>query len=349
MERIVGYSEIPKSDGRHSIYIKFNSDAEFLRTLFDKGYRLINHINDADEDTIYVSERQQDYMVSSTEEYHALVDEVVKRFLKDEDITTPKTYNFDFDALLHHKYKLPFVFKNVLINRGKEKFLIQTEEDYEKLINACSILMNPGFLFMVGKGNNDDRYHINYRRYLSNFVIQEYVDTPTDYNTSVRLLTSSSNDLLYASLKYNEVGEYTDETSLVGSFLSTVYPISTKSIVSNTCSGGSNIILGEDSYTPEEKKILSLHDINSDQFRKVVSASQDLHELLHSELGILCGFDYIYDKEKQKWFLLEYHSVPMVGDYVKRFGFSYDNPLRKKYAEGHVRATALCKKLEKTR
>lgn len=349
MERIVSYDEIPKSDGRHSIYIKVSTDYNLLKALFLKGYRLIKHICYADDDTIYVTERQQDYLVSSTEEYKELVDGVVKRFLRDEDITLPKTYPFDYEKLIFHRYKLPFVFKNTALNCGREKFLIRTEEDYDNLIATVNILSNPGFFLLIGENNDDKRYRVDYNKHFSNFVIQEYVDTPTEYNTSVRLLTSSSNDLLYASLKYNEVGEYTDETTLVGSFLSSVYPLSTKSIVSNTCSGGSNIILGEDHYTDEEKRILTLHDIDSDQFRKVVSASQDLHELLESELGIICGFDYIYDKDKKKWFLLEYHSIPMVGDYAKRFGYKYDSQYNKNIADGHVRATALCKKLEKTR
>ena len=35
----------------------------------------------------------------------------------------------------------------------------------------------------------------------------------------------------------------------------------------------------------------------SEQFEKVLSASKDIHSVCKSELGIICGFDYIYSEE----------------------------------------------------
>ena len=64
-------------------------------------------------------------------------------------------------------------------------------------------------------------------------------------------------------------------------------------------------------------------------------------------MGIICGFDYIYDQEKENWFLLEYHSRPMVGDYSKRQGINYDTKEDRITAEGRVRATALSLTLKK--
>ena len=72
-----------------------------------------------------------------------------------------------------------------------------------------------------------------------------------------------------------------------------------------------------------------------------------MHEECKRELGIICGFDYIYDQERKEWFLLEYHSRPMVGEYAKRQGLSYDTVEDKLTAEGRVRATALSLVLKK--
>ena len=52
---------------------------------------------------------------------------------------------------------------------------------------------------MIRFDEDDLKSKINYNDYLNlNFTVQDYIQTPTDYNTTVRILTSSSNDLLYS-------------------------------------------------------------------------------------------------------------------------------------------------------
>ena len=153
--------------------------------------------------------------------------------------------------------------------------------------------------------------------------------------------------MLYASLKYNKKEDYIDKTSLLGYLLWKVYPLSTKSIVSNTLSGGKNILLGENNYIKEEKILLDKHNINSNKFNELLEVSKKIHNEYRKELGIICGFDYIYDMEREKWFLLEYHSRPMVGDYSKRQGISYVTKEDILRAEGRVRATSLKLALKK--
>ena len=161
------------------------------------------------------------------------------------------------------------------------------------------------------------------------------------------MLTSSSGDLLYGSLKYNKQEKYKDDTTLLGYLLNEIYPLSTKSIVSNTISGGENILLGEDMYTAKEKELLDCHNISSDNFNNIIEISKDIHKEYKNILGVVCGFDYIYDKEKDKWNLLEYHSKPMVGDYSIRQNINYITESDKITAEGRVRATALSLVLKK--
>ena len=347
MERIIDYDELPASRGQ-SIYLRMETDPKLYISLLSKGYRLINNITSADNSTIYVTGRRQDFICESFQEYKAKVDSEIQSLLMKNGIIKPKTSRFCYEDLLRHKYKLPFVLKNENQNGGREKFLIATEEDYKNLINACNFLLDRKLLYLIGIDMTDIRCQIDYASYLTeNFTIQEYIQTPSEFNTTIRILTSASNDLLYAALKYNKPELCHDETTLLGYLLTRIYPLSTMSIVSNTLSGGKNILIGACNYTHLETSLLSSHNIDSDQFQQLVEISQRVHEERKAELGIICGFDYIYDKYRKKWFLLEYHSRPMVGDYSRRQGITYETPVDKLTAEGRVRATALSLVLKK--
>ena len=94
-------------------------------------------------------------------------------------------------------------------------------------------------------------------------------------------------------------------------------------------------------------ELLKQHNIKSSKFEDLVDTSLKVHEANKEELGIICGFDFIYDQERDNWHLLEYHSRPMVGDYSKRQGISYKTKEDRITAEGRVRATALVKTLRK--
>ena len=349
MESIISYDDLPRAKGE-SIYFRMETDPKLYLSLLSKGYRLVKNIVDAKEDTIYVTGRRQDFECKTLGEYITKVDTKIQEGLAKNNIVKPKEVKFNLMDLFHYEYKLPFVLKNENQNGGREKFLIKTEEDYENLLNACEFLINKNIKYRLDVENADMKYRIDYNQYLNvNFMVQEYIETPSEYNTTVRLLTSSSNDLLYASLKYNKPEEYTDDTTLLGYLLSEVYPLSTKSIVSNTLSGGENLLLGESDYNSFEKRLLKEHDIKSSKFDELIDTSLKVHEQNREELGIICGFDYIYDQEKENWFLLEYHSRPMVGDYSKRQGINYDTKEDRITAEGRVRATALVKTLKKIR
>ena len=349
MERIINYDELPRGNGQ-SVYLRMESDPNLYLYLLSKNYKVISNIKDANDETIYVTGRRQDRIALNFDDYKNMVDSKIQTLLKKRNIVKPNTVNFSLSDLVNHKYKVPFVLKNENRNGGKEKFLIATEEDYDNLLFTCDFLLSNQLFLLPQYNINDPKFKIDYESYLeNNFKVQEYIKTPTDFNTTVRLLTSSSNDLLYGSLKYNEPETLKDETTLVGYLLGKIYPLSTPSIVSNTLSGGKNILLFAQDYKLQEKELIDLHKIESDKFHELVHASQDVHELCKSELGIICGFDYIYDESRDKWFLLEYHSKPMVGDYSIRQGIDYETRDDRLTADGRVRATALSLTLKKTR
>lgn len=347
MERIVSYDKLPLSFGQ-TIYLRIETDPKLYISLLSKGYRIIKNIQDANERTIYVTGRRQDYEHTTLESYKKAVDKRIQDSLLQNGISKPQTVQFRYNDLIEHKYQIPFVLKNENQNGGREKFLINNEHDYENLIKACKYLISRNLLFLTPEEQKDQRNLIDYNKYLNlNFNVQEYISTPTEFNTTVRILTSSSRDLLYAALKYNKPENYVDDTTLLGYLLSEVYPLSTKSIVSNTLSGGENILLGEAKYGDFESRLLHSHNITSDQFRRLIETSASINQEFHSELGIICGFDYIYSQDKNKWYLLEYHSRPMVGDYSKRQGIPYQSKEERLTAEGRVRATALSLTLKK--
>ena len=336
MEKIISYDEIPKGNGK-SIYLRMNDiDPGLYLTLLNKGYKLINNANFAGKSTIYITGKRE-YTTSDYEES-------IELSLEKKGISKPTTYSFQIGDLKNSRYELPFVFKNERQNCGREKFLIQTSDDYKNLLKACKYLIERESI----TDSNGKKCTIDYKKYLeSGFVIQEYINAPSKYNTTVRLITTPSNKLLYGALKYNKPSSYKDETTLIGYLLNDVYPLSTKSIVSNTCRGGNNIILGEKNYTSEEEKLLASHNINSDKFNNLVQASLDTHKEFQSKLGIICGFDYIYDSDKDKWFLLEYHRKPMLGDYSRKNNVDYTTSSDTLIADGRVRATALSLALRK--
>jgi len=349
MERIISYDELPYGDGQ-SVYLRKETDPRLLVSLIAKRYRVVDHVLGTDESTIYLTGARQVYGCKTPEEYRYRLDNSIQDSLARCGITKPKTTKLSIKALREHKYKLPFVLKNETFNGGKEKFLIKTEEDYENLLSACDFLLNRNLFFLTPFKADDLERLINYDLYLNrNFSVQEYIPTPSKYNTTVRLLTTPSYEILYGALKYKKPTELKDNTSMLGYLLTKVYPLSTPSIVSNTVRGGSNILLGENKYPNIERLLLESHDINSESFQKLIRATKEVHKEYKDQLGILCGFDYIYDCEREQWFLLEYHDKPMVGDYSKRQGIRYGTKKERLEADGRVRATALSLSLKKTR
>lgn len=349
MERIITYDELPFSNGQ-SIYLRDETDPNLKVSLISKGYQLLDNVMDTDESTIFLTGARQVFGFKTAEAYREALSTDIEYELSKYGITKPKTQKFSIKDLIDHKYQLPFVLKNEKLNGGKEKFLIKTEKDYENLILSIDFLLNDTLKNIIAQYPDDPRTRINYARYLNTcFSVQEYIETPSEYNTTIRLLTTPNDKLLYGALKYKEKSNEIDNTTLLGYLLGVVYPLSTPSIVSNTVKGGVNILLDGGKYPSIEKSLLECHGINSSAFQKLIRAAKEVHKEYHIELGILCGFDFIYDQERKKWFLLEFHDKPMVGDYSNRQGINYETIEERLEADGKVRATALSLTLKKTR
>ncbi len=339
VERVIRYEDIPYGNGQ-TVYIRAETDPFLHLKLSMKGYRIISDISRADENTLFITGQRQVGDPSFQRDYQNVVDVLSSEY----SINKPHTEYVNGLKLISRGYKLPFVFKNESINGGKEKFLIATEEDYDKLIS-----MYLGINYFSFVRTEDFLYHSrDYRHYIDrHFVIQEYVNTPSVYNTSLRVLTSSSGEVMYSALKYKEPVVSNECTSLISYWLTIMDPLSTKSIVSNTLSGGSNVLIGAGRYTPLEERLLADHSIGNEEFNRVMQAASQAHVACRTELGNICGFDFIFDNVKKIWHLLEYHEKPMVGDYVRRQDISYKTKGEHLVADGLVRATSLVLELKR--
>ena len=180
----------------------------------------------------------------------------------------------------------PFVIKNELEHGGKDKYLIRSEEQFNQFIQKCN---NP-----------------------QEFVIQRYINTPTQYNTSLRVITSGSGDIFCSSLLY---ADKTLENNL-----------SDEKMVSNVLSGGHGILLGKEDYSYQEHQILSEHNIDGKIPDNINDACIEMAVSLNRYLGAICGIDFIYSKEEQKWYYLEAHDFPMLFPYVEQYNLPYRIP-----------------------
>ena len=292
----------------HALLYKEYSDA-FMR-LSELGYKIIIDSSEIDENTFFFTPCIESYLDMSVKEYHKRLDKNIKGALLMHGINKPDTFSFDIlsqDCIS----LLPFVIKNAVMHGGSSKYLISSEQQLKKLKE---------FL---------EKYGLE--AFFSKFmVIQKYVETPTEYNTSLRILVSSSGDILYAALKYAEVkevgsGNFDDNSDMFDYYLlnkNSPYFLGGKTIASNTLAGGNNILLEESGYSELERQILIAHGIDPDNSlvpEEIRLACQEVMKNCGKELGAICGMDFIYDVKTGKWKYLEQHEYPMLHSYAMKY------------------------------
>lgn len=248
--------------------------------LQQNGYTVIEDNKDIDNDTFFLVLQKGIYPQS---EIYYKIEKLILAILKGYDIEKPETYPFTTELSNMH---YPFVVKNELEHGGKDKYLIKNEEQFRNFVTQDS----------------------NYQKY----VVQRYINTPTKYNTSLRVITSGSGDILCSSLLY---ADKTLENSLCN-----------EKMVSNVLSGGHSILLESDNYTSLEQEILAEHNISGKLPDHINDACIKMAISLNRYLGAICGIDFIYSLEEQKWYYLEAHDFPMLFPYVEKYHLPYHIP-----------------------
>ena len=87
----------------------------------------------------------------------------------------------------------------------------------------------------------------------------------------------------------------------------------------NYYSGGGNINLGQSRFDYSDKQILIEHGIDPENPilpAEVMEVSANIARNANKELGIMCGIDFIMDKNNGKWYYLENQAFPAIDEWA---------------------------------
>lgn len=346
---------LPEGNGQKVYFntdlIKSSEDQQAMLYLLELGYDVVTDSVLIDEDTFFYHPCFDKEINKTPEEYNKKKTEKIHSSLEISEILEPLTLEFPKEEFPTHIPKLPFILKNEKENGGVDKVLIKTPEQLEifkkfyEEINEYSFQeaikktkrkfhLGPQVIFTEDGTSNSPISigRINYKQRLKDdFVMQEFIQTPTEYNTSLRVVTASSKDILCASLKYSNhtLDQTNNNYGLVDRYLlncSSPYYLGSESIISNTVAGGSSILLGKSNYTDIEKQILISHEIdptNAAVPTSVGNAALMIAATCKREIGAISGMDFIFNAKTKKWYYLEQHEYPMMNTYCEAYHLPY--------------------------
>jgi len=291
----------------------------YFDSLKKQGVELIHDVLKITDDTILFSpKRKLIPEFSNANEFQ----EKVRECLRDEKIKLPKTIKFNEYI---KKPFFPAVYKAAHFDCGEDKFLIENMHQLDRVK-----------LFFEQIENETDMYV----KYKEELIFQEFIECPTIYNTTLRVNMPPYDDVLAASIKYNFPNKVIRQkkTNLLSTekfFLNPESPyfLNDRKIQSNSATGGNDIVLKPTrrkfSYSTFEKDLLKKHNIDPQNAEvptviKLTSAKIALNFERH--IGILGGFDFIFDKMKG-WFLLEvngYRFCPK--NFMIAYGYKEEEP-----------------------
>lgn len=324
---------------------------QLVDNLIDLGYEIITDSSIASDDTFFFTPCLDKHINKNILDYKEKKNKKIQESLKEECFSIPQNLDFPKDEFPTIIPALPFVLKNINKNGGIDKILISTKEQldifmkfYEEIndysfkeaIKKAKRQWNLGEDVIFYEDGSSNSYigisRIDYKKRLhEDFIMQNFIETPTEYNTSLRVVASSSGDIFGASLKYAypEMMEKEGFYGLVDRYLQdpeSPYYLGSKSIISNTVAGGNSILLGKSNYSIEEQEILKAHGIdpyNASVPEKVEKAALSIMRNCHREIGAISGIDFIYDKKTKTWKYLEEQEYPMMNTYCEKFNLPY--------------------------
>ncbi len=325
---------------------------ELFKYLFENGYKVVTDSSMVGNDAFFLTPCLDKHINNTKEDYAFKKKNKIDFYLNSEGITEPFSISFPTDSFPEILPSLPFVLKNEEGQGGTEKFILRTPEQIailKRFYNEINFYDRQKRIEIVKRqwscfpdlefdenGRSNRGISIDFvdykKEFHQNMRIQKFIKTPTKYNTSLRVLTSSSGDILASSLKYSESSTNTKEKyyGLFDRYLSdpsSPYFLSSESIVSNTIAGGNSILLEKDSYSELEQEILRAHGINPNNAivpPDVMNACVKIASNCSREIGAICGLDFIYDAEEKNWKYLEEHEYPMLYSYAEKYNLPYD-------------------------
>lgn len=323
-----------------------------FKYFYDMGYKVVTDSKTVDNNAFFFTPCLDKHINDTKEDYNAKKKNKIYLYLLNEGITEPLTVSFPINSFPDSLPALPLVLKNEESQGGMEKFLINKPEQLE-ILKRFYYEINPyARKKTIEKVKQKFSYYkdlefdengrsnkgicidfVDYKKeFHENMIIQKYIKTPTQYNTSLRVLTSSSGDILCSSLKYSDTAIIKDKKyhGLFDRYLSdplSPYFLGGESIISNTVAGGKSILLGKDNYSKHEQEILIAHGIvpnNANVPKNVMTACANIAVNCSREIGAICGIDFIFDEEERSWKYLEEHEYPMLYSYAEKYNLPYD-------------------------
>lgn len=277
---------------------------KFIERLTKEGFEITFDHGILPEDTIYLTMNSL-----------ALCDE-------NDDLTTYKKafeqrifgaggekFNYPFSLSVEEYFEHPFfpaVFKNESTNAGKDKFLIETKEQLE----------------IIKRFYKEYGTRASYKEAFNYTICQQFIDTPTNYKTYMRVLMSASGKVMGASLKYSVGGSKKRETQGIfeNHFLNknSEYYLNCQGMF-GYYSGGENISFTQPRYSTEKQAVLEAHEIdpeNPELPEDVVEVAKAIASKCNKELGIICGIDFIQNVVDGKWYYLENQAFPAIDEWA---------------------------------
>lgn len=278
---------------------------EFIKKLESLGFIITHDKHDQDPDIVY--------LVMNNEALVDVDDGTIGDFKKIFDArmfeAAGPAINYPYSVSIEEFFEHPFfpaVFKNEATNAGKDKMLIETPEQLEIFKKFYETYKNKKV----------------YQEQFGCSIFQQLIETPTENKTYLRVLMSASGDVLGASLKYSRPSM--QDRPLQGTFEKHLLDPKSPFYINSTgmfnyYSGGGNINLGQSRFDYSEKQMLIEHGIDPENPilpAEVMEVSANIARNANKELGIMCGIDFIMDKNDGKWYYLENQAFPAIDEWA---------------------------------
>ncbi|MFV0275199.1 MAG: hypothetical protein ACK5HL_03045 [Bacilli bacterium] len=275
---------------------KFNTIAQKL------GFTVITDIKDYKNDGPIVD------LLGRSSKKRGLIEEEISNF---SNVLVPLTLSVN-EYILNPFF--PVIFKNATANRGEDKYLIENQSQLEKIIAVLDL---------------PESKKLNLK---NEFVTQEYIAGIEGINSSIRVVTSCTGDILSSLFLMSTNKTSINKTKNFGIDIfnpceylndpNSQYFLNSKNIISNASSGGRVLPLKNDENTisQTDKLILKLHNIDNENIDlplEIVNQCKEIAPLFGSSKGIVLGIDFIYNSNDNKWYYLETNRNPSVDGYKK--------------------------------
>lgn len=200
----------------------------------------------------------------------------------------------------------PYVLKDTLINRGINKLLVEKPEDHEKVVQFLATLAP---------------------QELEHVLLEDFIETPTEYGTSYRVTTTATGHIQAATLnRSSEPMRFrpVQQDDVSESWTPLIDPasdlfIAPKKITSNVIAGGRAIPLQTDTYSLvniprnfEDEDVLIFHGIDERDPRlptAIADVAVQASLALGPSLGLQLGVDVLVDRGLNPY-LLEVNNWP---------------------------------------